>query len=116
MGVPWCHAAIPLLVLQSGCASWLVRSEGAYSHRADIYPATTIDVGVVSQAVTQPFVPPVDSDAQDGLVYVILSVAIVDLPLAVVADTILLPHDLRESFRRSSRSREAAEETANASP
>ena len=115
MGFRFCFAAVPLLAIQAGCASWLVRAEGAYSSRTEIYPATAIDVGTVYHAVTGPFDPHA-ADPQDGLVYLFLPAAIVDLPLALVVDTVLLPHDLHKSSRKASRAKQTSEDSDPPSP
>jgi len=73
---------------------------GAYKRTADIYPATAVDTGVLYSAVTMPFQIAGDSDAQDGLVYLFVPAAVVDLPIALVVDTAYLPHDLRKAARR----------------
>lgn len=115
MGFRFCFATVPLLAIQAGCARWLVRAEGAYSSRTEIYPATAIDVGTVYYAATWPFNPHA-TDPQDGLVYLFLPAAIVDLPLALVVDTVLLPHDFRESSRKASRAQRADEDGAPPPP
>lgn len=89
--------ALLLIACNIGCASVGVRT-GAYSERAAIYPATAIDAGIVSYVVIRPFIPYVDPtfspDAQEGLVYLFAPVSIIDLPLAVALDTLLLPYDI----------------------
>jgi uncharacterized protein YceK len=115
MGFRFCLAATPLLAIQAGCASWLVRAEGVYSSRTELYPATAIDVATVYHSVTLPFNPHA-TDPQEGLVYLFLPAAIVDLPFALVVDTVLLPHDLRESSRKASRAKQASEDSAPPSP
>ena len=89
--------ALLLIACNISCASVGVRT-GAYSERAAIYPATAVDAGVVSYVVTRPFIPYVDPtfspDAQEGLVYLLAPASIIDLPLAVALDTLLLPYDI----------------------
>jgi uncharacterized protein YceK len=80
-----------------GCASIGVRT-GAYSKRAPVYPAISADAGLISYAVSRPFLPMMDPtfapDAQEGLVYLFLPVALIDLPIALTLDTLLLPLDV----------------------
>ena len=89
--------ALLLIACNIGCASVAVRT-AAYSERAPIYPATAADVGIVSYVVIRPFIsyddPTIPVDAQEGLVYLFAPVSIIDLPLAVALDTLLLPYDI----------------------
>ncbi len=89
-----------LLTSPIGCASIGVRT-GGYSKRAAIYPATAVDVGIMSYVAAKPFTAlsdhPPELDAQEGLIYLFLPVSIVDLPLAVALDTVLLPYDIHKS-------------------
>ncbi|MBX3450210.1 MAG: YceK/YidQ family lipoprotein [Planctomycetaceae bacterium] len=98
---------IPLLLsfAQTGCASLGVRT-GMYSERADLYPATAVDAGVVAYVATRPFASQMDPtftpDAQEGLVYLFLPASIIDLPFAVAVDTLLLPYDIHKARKRQS--------------
>lgn len=96
--------AMLLICVPVGCASVAVRT-GAYSERTAIYPATAVDLTVIAFAVTEPFGSWNDSyfppDAQDGLVYLFLPVSIVDLPIAMAVDTVLLPYDVHQSRRKT---------------
>ncbi len=92
--------AVSLIAL-SGCASIGVRT-GAYSERLPVYPATAIDVCLVSYVVSEPFIGQTDYDAQHGLVYLFFPLAIVDIPLALGLDTLLLPLDIYELLRKKS--------------
>lgn len=112
------HLLILMLLLMShlGCASVGFRM-GAYSRRAPIYPATAVDVCVISHVVAKPFLslfgPSFDSDAQEGLMYLVFPGSIVDLPAAVAVDTLLLPYDLYK-FRRQVLQKRAGENCQDA--
>ena len=91
---------ISLILSNVSCASIGVRT-GAYDGKqCPIYPATTNDVYAVYFAVAMPFKPSLDptfsSDPQDGLVYVFAPMAIIDFPLAIAVDTLLLPYDIHK--------------------
>lgn len=90
--------ALVSLIAMSGCASIGVRT-GAYSERAPIYPATAVNVGLVTYVVSEPFVGQRDHDAQEGLVYLFFPLAIVDIPFGFALDTLLLPLDIYELLR-----------------
>jgi uncharacterized protein YceK len=98
---------IPLLLFfaPTGCASLGVRT-GMYSERADLYPATAVDAGILTYVVTKPFISQLDPtfspDAQEGLVYLFVPASIIDLPFAVAVDTLLLPYDLHKARERKS--------------
>jgi uncharacterized protein YceK len=98
--------AMLLLTAQLGCASVAVRT-GGYSERTAVYPATAVNLAVIAFVATEPFGSWNDSffppDAQQGLVYLFLPVSIVDLPIAVALDTLLLPFDLYELRNRTSK-------------
>lgn len=104
-------SVIPLLALQCGCASWMVRA-GAYDQTADIYPATVVDTLVLFESVTLPFQS--DRDPNDALVYVFAPGAIVDLPIAVVVDTVCLPLDLRKAAEKQAADSDNGEDPARA--
>ncbi|WP_010584708.1 YceK/YidQ family lipoprotein [Schlesneria paludicola] len=95
--------ATSLLFWNVSCASIGVRT-GAYDNRCAIYPATTNDVGTVCYAAAMPFRSSLDPtfspDAQDGLVYLFAPVAIIDFPLAVAVDTLLLPYDIHKLWKK----------------
>ncbi|HEY4261511.1 MAG TPA: YceK/YidQ family lipoprotein [Schlesneria sp.] len=85
-----------LIASNCGCASVGFRT-GAYGDSATIYPATRSDAGNISYVVSRPFRrvdPTTEVDAQEGLAYLFAPVALIDLPLAVTVDTLLLPYDL----------------------
>lgn len=88
---------ILLLVSSFSCASIGVRT-GAYSDRTALYPATAVDAAAVSYVATRPFISSVDPkfrpDAQEGLIYLFLPASIIDLPIAIALDTLLLPYDI----------------------
>lgn len=90
-------AVVTLILLNAGCASIGVRT-GAYQNRCLIFPATANDIGTVCHAVSMPFRSLNDvtqmNDPQDGIVYMFAPVAICDLPLAVIVDTLFLPRDI----------------------
>ena len=90
----------------SGCGASIGVRIGAYddSPPVGIYPATRGDLGLIAYAVIMPFRDPYSTrfppDAQDGLVYVFLPISIVDLPLAIAADTVFLPYDIYNSRKQ----------------
>ena len=94
---------ISLLATVTGCASLGVRL-GSYSDHSNerpiLYPATSTDIGVVSYVLARPFKkftdPSFTPDAQEGIVYLHLPISIVDLPVAVAIDTVLLPYDIHK--------------------
>lgn len=94
---PTVFAAGLLIACSAGCASVGVRS-GWYSERAAVYPATTVDAGVVAFVAAYPFRPYTERwfppDAQEGLVFLFLPASIIDLPVAIVVDTLFLPIDV----------------------
>ncbi len=98
---------IPLLLFftHAGCASVGVRT-GMYSERADLYPATAVDAGILAYVVTRPFIsasdPASSQDGQEGIVYLFVPASIIDLPFAVAVDTLLLPYDIHKARKRQS--------------
>lgn len=94
-----------LLIMSAGCASVGVRT-GMYSGRADLYPATAVDAGILAYVAKRPFIsqwdPTFSPDAQEGIVYLFVPASIIDLPLAVAVDTLLLPYDLHKARKRKS--------------
>jgi uncharacterized protein YceK len=112
------HLMIVLLgfASQTGCASVGVRL-GGYTRQAAIYPATSVDIGLISHVAKQPCraSDPTSSsvDAQAGLVYLLVPGAIVDLPMAVVLDTLMLAYDLQKARSKQADSipRDSAVET-----
>ena len=95
---------ISLLFSNVSCASIGVRTGAHGDNRCPIYPATINDIGTVSYAVAMPFRSSLDPtfgpDAQDGLVYLFAPLAIIDFPLAVAVDTVLLPYDIHKLSKK----------------
>ena len=97
---------ISVLATLNGCASVGYRLE-AYQDRKYrppiVYPATAIDLGVVSYVLSRPIKPFTDPsfspDAQEGVVFAILPFSVVDLPLAVLIDTVCLPYDVHRRLK-----------------
>lgn len=76
---------------------------GSYSERSDLYPATKVDLAVISYVAAYPFVrhndPTFAADAQSGIVFLFLPGSIIDLPFAIALDTVMLPYDIHNSSK-----------------
>ena len=81
-----------ILLLQSGCATAMVRS-GSERKPSPLYPATISDVAYA-------ILPFVDlnmsgsSTETDPIRYLLLPGALIDLPISLCTDTLLLPYDI----------------------
>ena len=99
------------LLLSSGCAS-IISRQSSLESRTAFYPGTVLDAGIIVAAPAY-LVSGADDNPWVVLALPLLPLAVVDLGLSAVYDTLFLPHDTWQYFQTTHRQGQTLDDGQN---